>query len=178
MPCWRGRRGQMKRRGCSRRSSSSTAWCLCLRSTARCSWEGARPTTDHETHPGSKATPSLTETERGGGREDATMKRMEAQCMPVGEAESDGKSILMKTNSRQKKWPKFLSWQSCQPNAGKKNWFIALLKKNKVEQGGFLKDPLPWIGLECSWISQWAVPLTTSHTMIFPEASPEASRRQ
>lgn len=37
---------------------------------------------------------------------------------------------------------------------------------------------VPWMGLECSWISQWAVPLTTSHTMIFPEASPEARRRQ
>lgn len=37
---------------------------------------------------------------------------------------------------------------------------------------------LPWMGLECSWISQWAVPLTTSHTMIFPDASPDASRRQ
>lgn len=39
-PYWRGRRGQKKRRGCSQRSSFSTAWCPCLRSTEQCSWEG------------------------------------------------------------------------------------------------------------------------------------------
>lgn len=52
---------------------------------------------------------------------------------------------------------------------------MQLLMQKELDKGW---NPVPWIGLECSWISQWAVPLTTSHTMILPEASPEARRRQ
>lgn len=96
MPYWRGQRGQMRRRGCSQRSSSSTAWCPCLRSTARCSWEGGWPTVDHETHPDSITTPSLAE------KEQETEGRIKSTVSARTErAENDGKSFLMKTNSQQ-----------------------------------------------------------------------------
>lgn len=96
------------------------------------------------------------------------------------ERENDGKSILMKTNGQQQL--NVSPWQCCRGNVP----FLYRAEGQRINprlhEGGivqrFLEDLLPWIGLECSWISQWAVPLTTSHTMIFPEASPEASRRQ
>lgn len=59
-PCWKGQRGQKKRRGYFQRSSSSTAWCPCLHSKGRCSWEGGQLTADRERHPDSTTTPSLT----------------------------------------------------------------------------------------------------------------------
>lgn len=75
MPYLMGRRGQKKRRGCSQRSSSSTAWCPCLHSTGQCSWEDELLTADHEMHPDSTTTLSLT----GKGKkteEDVRMKRV------------------------------------------------------------------------------------------------------
>lgn len=61
MPCWKGQKGQKKKRGYSQRSFFSTVWCLCLHSTEQCSWEDGQLTRDHEMHPDSTATPSLTE---------------------------------------------------------------------------------------------------------------------
>lgn len=96
MPCWRGQRGQKKRRGCSQHSSFSTAWCLCLRSTEQCSWEGGWPTADREMHPDSTATPSLAEKREQdrecGNEEDGGAVYARART------QNDGKSILMKTN--------------------------------------------------------------------------------
>lgn len=93
MPYLRDRRGQRKRRGCSRHSSSSTAWCRCLRSTGQCSWEGGRPAADRVMHPDSTATPSLAETARECGNE-----KDRGVVYAKGRTETDGKCALMKTN--------------------------------------------------------------------------------
>ena len=94
-----------------------------------------------------------------------------------GSTESDGKSILMKRNG-----PKTIENFLMEVLQGRSFLTVEIqYAKNQCKPTMSGKNGcslLPWIGLECSWISQWAVPLTTSHTMIFPEASPEASRRQ
>lgn len=164
-PCWRSRRGQRKRRGCSQHSSSSTAWCLCLHSTGQCSWEGGRPAAGHVRHPDSTATPNLAETEGECGNE---------QDRVVGgtKGKTDGKCILMKTNGQQH-FSVYINIHFLHSLCGR-----PINPVQQWEPKGLLKHPLPWIGLQCSWISQWAVPLTTSHTMIFPDASPDARRRQ
>lgn len=95
-PCWRSRRGQRKRRGCSQHSSSSTAWCPCLHSTGQCSWEGGRPAAGHARHPDSTATPNLAETEGECGNE---QDRVVGGAK--GRTKTDGKRVLTKTNGQQ-----------------------------------------------------------------------------
>lgn len=87
MPCWMGQRGQKKMKECSRRSSSSTASCLCLHSTGQCSWEGGRPTANHETHPDSTATPSLTGTWVEDREKNVVIKKEGMQCVTGGETD-------------------------------------------------------------------------------------------
>ena len=100
-PCWKGQRGQKKRRGCSQHSSSSTAWCPCLRSTERYSLEGGWLTADPETHPDSTTTPSLPVKDSKTERRTEERRGCRRRGAPGGKTENDGKSILMKTNGQQ-----------------------------------------------------------------------------
>lgn len=93
MPYWWGQRGQKKMTGCSQHSSFSTIWCLCLHSTEQYSLVGEWPTADHEMHPDSTATPSLTEKDK---EENIEWNGW----MSTGDVEADAPGINQRVKSR------------------------------------------------------------------------------